>query len=117
VWAFGGLKSVTKALAPISFPFRVKDLTELNSIVWVGEGEAGSEEAKNEGCSGTPDEPTADPGKVCIYAGELHGLEKGFPNWNSLGFGARANGLILEFEANPAQEAYGFGSWALTTSS
>lgn len=116
IWAFGGLKGVTRALAPISFPFRLNDFpNEIDDIVWVGVGEAGSQEPVERGCSGTADEPTAAKGKLCIYAGSLEGLEAGFPNWESLGFGARAKGLVLEFQADPSQEALGFGSWAMTT--
>jgi hypothetical protein len=110
------VKGVTRALAPVSFPFRIEDFAEeLDDIVWIGVGEAGGQEPVERGCSGTSDEPTAASGKLCIYAGGLQGLEAGFPSWEELGFSARAKGLILEFQTDSSQEAYGFGSWAMTT--
>lgn len=101
-WSF----STTNAhpYATISFP---RPIASFKNIEWIGVGE--SEPTK---CPGTVAEPKAASGQLCVYAEQVLGTEKSFPEFN--GNPDINSGVILEFEAEAGKESRGKGSWALT---
>jgi hypothetical protein len=68
-------------------------------------------------CAGDAANPTAPPGHLCVYAGELFDVLGG-SDWirpvnNSLASGASSPGAIIESFITSATGG-GFGSWAVT---
>lgn len=104
-WAINA-KGVYGTFLTISFPMRV----EPQPIVeWVPSGTTTSH------CEGTPADPTAAPGFLCVYAtGNLTNVKNNEPV--DTGYTAdKTSGFVYEFELeNEEAEAYGSGSWAVT---
>ena len=66
-------------------------------------------------CDGTPEAPTAPPGKVCIYAHSSDGTDRA----NSIGFAAQLlpdRGFVIAItpEGVADADAYLFATWAYT---
>jgi hypothetical protein len=93
------------ALMTISFPLRVEPVPTTN-YVEPGEG-------PTEPCPGTPVEPTAAPGQLCIYAANIGGASASFPEEINNGLD-RTAGWRGEFSVEESKAAFGFGSWAVT---
>ncbi|MGN6201256.1 MAG: hypothetical protein ACTHNY_02485 [Solirubrobacterales bacterium] len=91
-------------LMTISFPLRVEPGPD---PVWVP---AGTSEGENEHCPGEVDNPKADPGYFCVYAGLVLGTATEEPS--SLGADA-ALGYRGEW-AIEGEVALAYGSWAVT---
>jgi len=91
-------------LMTISFPLRVEPGPEPE---WVP---AGTSEGENEHCPGEVDNPKADPGYFCIYAGLVLGTATEEPS--SLGANASL-GYRGEWGIE-GEVALAYGSWAVT---
>jgi hypothetical protein len=92
------------ALMTISFPLRAEPIPTEH---YIGPGEGPTEK-----CPGSPAEPTAERGQLCIYAATVSGAS---PFANELNNGLdRFSGWRGEFVVDESKAAYGFGSWAVT---
>lgn len=114
-WSFGSSINVFGAFATINFPLKVSPAPKVR---WMAEGAAPTEK-----CPGAVNNPKAAPGNVCIYVSEIKNSDdgKGIPNGLTEGASGSAYGpdftAGLGFEVQlkvPTEEAYGFGSWAVT---
>jgi hypothetical protein len=67
------------------------------------------------GCAGGPVAPKAPSGHLCVYVGELSGatFEGVFNMFNAPGLTSRP-GALLKFKREPAVDAFGVGSFAVT---
>jgi len=109
-WSFGG--GVTGFLpVPISFPIPLGAPLDGTHVHVVKEGETAPE-----GCVGTYEAPTAEPGYLCVYVGTMgtselfkNGLEN--PETPGIDPGAGTTGALLVFKESGG---VGFGTWAVT---
>jgi len=108
------------ALTTISFPLQAVPAPEYGApgenVKWIGLAPDGEYDRAD--CPGTPDDPQAQPGFLCIYAAALHNTLEGLPTIETLQ-GLRTadtnSGLTLGFYVNDlSAEAFGYGSWAFT---
>ena len=129
-WAIGPLTeeanpgSSVGYYAPISFPIPLEnalDETQVHFINLTGEEEGGGiPNRPSSTCLGTASDPTATPGHLCVYTGEVFGGEELGNNLQlrkaaALEFGADTTGLMLGFLHSPtATPIGGFGTWAVT---
>jgi hypothetical protein len=81
--------------------------------------ETGEEEASSV-CLGTAENPTAAPGNLCVYVGELRNarlfngsITNPFLEDHQGKSGAGTTGAILRILPNPTEIAAGFGTWAV----
>jgi Collagen triple helix repeat (20 copies) len=120
-------------LTTISFPLQAVPAPEYSApgenVKWIGletkaEREAnGLPDYDRTHCPGTPADPAALPGYLCIYAAELHNVFQGEheqPIVETLQGHRTADtnsGLTLGFYLqNTSIEGFGYGSWAFTAS-
>jgi hypothetical protein len=100
---------VTSTFADFSFPLR---LPAEPAYHWIYPGEPA-----DAACDGTVSQPEADPGTLCVYAGEVVNAGSG-PDHQpvNLSFNTKdlRSGLVMEFPVEGGKEAYGFGTWAVT---
>jgi hypothetical protein len=99
----GGVK---RTYATISFPLKITT-PNLYKITFIGEGQSPTTE-----CPGSSTSPSAEAGNICIYDNRLVNFVQPFPEYNSLD--EFSSGVIMVFEPEPGQDAFGFGSWAVT---
>ena len=69
-------------------------------------------------CLGTPEDPKAAPGSLCIYAQQLQGVPEEHEHLTEVASpgdssGVGPTGAVIRFLGSK-EEAYGFGSWAVT---
>jgi collagen triple helix repeat protein len=117
VWSFSA-KEVTKAYASISFPLRLASPILPAAFHYVTYADQGTVNAPAECPSPVYEEPKALPGNFCVYEGG-EGSESQLANASKptlvLGSTDRASGFVLGFAlTNPANEAHGAGTWAVT---
>ncbi|MFL5834496.1 MAG: hypothetical protein ACJ76B_11040 [Solirubrobacterales bacterium] len=114
------------AVATLDYPLKAPFTGDPPEVRWVGQDfwlEPGDDPWDTVNCPGTPEDPEAEPGFLCIYAVQVSNqadhLRKpcGFPGSGGLTTDY-SSGAILTFCANdPAQPTRGRGSWALTAPS
>jgi hypothetical protein len=108
LWSFTA-KGPSGALMTISYSQRLASGPTFN---WVGPGEAATT-----ACPGSPSNPEAAPGNVCLYAETVSGAGEGTDKHPSGFFGYTSDprsGATVEFAIESEAEGYGFGSWAVT---
>jgi hypothetical protein len=120
VWRFVGNGQIEQYL-PISFPIPLSEEAASNMAVhyWT-ESNAPSE------CPGTPNEPQAEPGSLCVYIAKgLSGFENGTnveaakpvtyfrPDFTTEGSGVGTSGVFLYYESTPTS-SHVSGSFAVT---
>jgi hypothetical protein len=88
----------------LNFPLRVEPQPE--AWHWLGVG------GSNANCPGTPQDPKAAPGHLCIYAVELANLSG--PELVAGSTTDPTSGWVGEFIPGGEAEGYGYGSWAVT---
>jgi collagen triple helix repeat protein len=117
----GELKAPAEQYVPISFPIPLSS-TDAESITV----HYTTFEASDPKCSGTPDEPTADPGVLCIYTAKGEsGVNNGTnmsggghpnsvykPDFESVGVGQSGAFIYYENQASPTIHVS--GSYAIT---
>ncbi|HTC59957.1 MAG TPA: hypothetical protein VK691_07525 [Solirubrobacteraceae bacterium] len=103
-WGYAGEESGLRI--PISFPIPLE--IKVTHVRFVLRGETGK------GCSDEANEPTAEPGYLCIYGGSLkEGVEPKFQNPEELPTfveGVGKTGALMLLAGEPADE----GTWAVT---
>ena len=129
-WAYSLTSSASLQLIPISFSIPLaKPLTEAQVHYIKVNGEeyvSKTEERKSTVCLGSPAEPKATPGNLCVYAAKLgkvfevlqvsppERIERpsfGEPN-NSESAGSDKSGAVMVFENTESK--LGHGTWAVT---
>jgi hypothetical protein len=107
------------ATSAISFPITLKRVPVETSVIPLG----GS---LPEGCKGTPAEPGAAPGHLCVFEGKadflrpdgLHTLHLAIVEGAAGGLGAETTGAELVFQAETPKKigetVFGEGTWAVT---
>jgi Collagen triple helix repeat (20 copies) len=101
---------------PISFPIPLEEGLEASHVFYIKEGQAGLEHGTE--CPGTPAEPKAAEGDLCIYMSDLPSFLKTFAQGGvnvskaaALGGGTDASGALV----SPGEpEKIGKGTWAVT---
>ncbi len=114
VWSFRA-KEQAAEFVTISFPLQLPSSPTFHYVKWAEQGTPSAPP----GCpSPFPEEPEALPGNFCVYEGEEVSdgelVNAGVP---TLATGSLDNGTgrVLKFTlTNPANEARGTGSWAVT---
>ncbi len=106
LWQFQ-VNDSSLGLVTVSFPLRVEPVPKFH---WISTSESGTPGAV-EGCPGTAQEPKADPGHFCLY-GQLIINAAAFPN--SSANTDRTAGWRGEWTTNETEEAFAYGSWAVT---
>jgi hypothetical protein len=116
-WSFD-TKGAASTLVSFSFP---RELSAEPAFNWMGSGAT-----PTPACPGSPANPEAAPGNVCMYAvGMFHAGEgtdqhpQGYVSPASPGSYngytvAPKSGVTVEFPVEAGEEAYGWGSWAAT---
>ena len=123
-WAFGAVAPNNAAVqrVPISFPMRLEEAPEVHVLSKNGEEKIFVEFNEEKGeqiydfvevpeCPGTVQEPTADPGVLCLYTHEEGNVA--FAGQDPLTNAAFATGAVVGFKpSGPSQSAA--GTWAVT---
>ena len=105
IWSFTN-KDVISAFATISYGLRLESEPTPHWIPAPGT-------STDPDCPGTPAEPKAEPGHLCVYAIETGNA--GAPNFSAGNQVDTESGQTLEFFlTTPENEAYGRGSFAVT---
>lgn len=115
----GGGLAAGNAISALSFPIPLGIELGSGEVHYVTAAEQSGEtvpaECQFEGLEGSAAEPLAAPGNLCVYEGRnsflggIKGIKKlATPEAN----GASSSGAVMRVEAE--EEAYGWGSWAVT---
>ena len=101
------------ALMSVSFPIPLPKALDASHVHYVGSSGA----APN--CVGTVQEPTAEPGNLCVYEAGLSGAEGEIiraadTSQSNPTAGASKGGALVTFFRHEAEEVLGWGSWAVT---
>jgi len=106
IWSFTNI-DVISGFSTITYGLRLK--TDEPTPHWIPAPGNSSDPA----CDGTPAEPKADPGALCVYA--IESANVGTPVFSANNQVDTQSGQTMEFTlTNKAAEAYGRGSWAVT---
>lgn len=129
-WSFGALPEgfkftnplAERVYSPISFPIPLKDEIALANVHYIKQSET-----PPTGCTGgTPAQPKADPGHLCVYTQAQSGVET---KYNTIAIlkasagtgGASRSGAVLSVSPLPQTEpvvdmggAFARGTWAVT---
>lgn len=95
-------------LAPISFPIPLAEELPASNVHFVSSPTAE--------CDGTLENPTADPGHLCVYQGALIGFSmEGIVKSNVVGGpGASRSGAVINFYPSGSNDGLAAGTWAVT---
>ncbi|MGH2878644.1 MAG: hypothetical protein ACRDK4_03425, partial [Solirubrobacteraceae bacterium] len=123
-WSFGPLaggESGEQGYAAIGFTIPLAAALEESQVHYVEEG------ASVAACPGTPEDPAAEPGNLCVYEVEQEGIEKGktqifkagekrigFEPTLHLNLGASPSGARLAFNVLATDRGTTYGTWAVT---
>jgi collagen triple helix repeat protein len=125
IWSFGevlvsgGVPLVVRV--PISFAIPLAAELDSEHVHYINlageENKGGGNIGPSTTCLGNAANPSAEPGNLCIYTGDLHGAEprNGFIKKAIAGVesGASTAGAVF-YLPEPTQEAIGKGTWAVT---
>ncbi|HVD38096.1 MAG TPA: hypothetical protein VNC15_04615 [Solirubrobacterales bacterium] len=105
IWSFTNI-DVISGFSTITYGLRLEDEVTTH---WIPAPGTSSDPA----CDGTPAEPKADPGALCVYA--IESANVGSPTFSAPNQVDTQSGQTMEFTlTNKEAEAYGRGSWAVT---
>jgi collagen type I alpha len=124
---FGSATADRETNSAISFPIPLAESGETGSAFAFSESQTTNEEFGTSGCAGTLEEPTAPPGKLCVYTSEefsqhasggvtpLKMEPGGLGEFESFGVsGARLLGPFLEGTSETLALGEAYGTWAVT---
>jgi hypothetical protein len=120
VWTITQLTKIAK-IQVASFPIRLEHALPEGHARFINvkgkeEPEPGVEVEPTE-CKGTADNPTAQPGNLCVYAAELLNVITGSfvigPPTGTVEANAGTTGALMEIAVGPGEIAEGHGTWAV----
>ena len=112
-WSFTA-KGPSGVLMSISYPEQLPAGVDFPAE---GENFIGPGEAHTTACPGSPSDPKALPGNLCLYAETVSSAGTGTDSHPTGYFGYTSDpksGATVEFAIESEAEGYGFGSWAAT---
>lgn len=125
VWSAANDDELSPSMVPISFQFPVSPAPTLIFIKASGEfafevkttGISGSfteKSAIEEVCPGSPDEPLAEPGYVCVYTAKATSMDINVPNLAGGWGNPTEYGVSIPVSVESAEEGFISGTWAVT---
>jgi hypothetical protein len=112
---FGEAETEKAAVASISFSIPLESALSEAHTFFIAPHQAGIEHAAE--CPGTPEAPAAAEGDLCVYATLLGNLTFEIinpPGSAGAEHGAGKSGALVNLPLTAAEQAVGFGSWAVT---
>ena len=126
-WTASGYKKEVELFESVSFPIQLSEAIKADHVHYVGAEEI-TQKKTPQGCPGTVEKPTAEPGYLCVYEQFSFGMqtlpssttafvgisapEEGIPGVNGAE-GAGRSGAKLNL--SPSEEESGaWGDWAVT---